>query len=380
MGKFYHRPPGGESWCDVILRLRSALDTISLHHAGRRVLIVGHQVVVLCLRYLMEGMDEESILAVDRAGDVANCGVTEYRPRSRRGRHDAAALQLHRAHRAGGHARHGRAGCADGRAMTPVTEALLRANPLPRHEGTQDKDARGRVLVVGGSLEVPGGALLAAVAALRAGAGKLQIGTCRSIAAHMGLAVPEALVLGLPETPLGGIAAEAAERVSSHADRVDALLLGPGMMDPDATAALVAAVLGATTCPGIVLDAEALCGLASQAGATRRHGGQVILTPHAGEMSRLLDVPREEVEAAPLPHARRAAAMLHSVVVMKGGETSVVTPQGESWHFSGGTVGLATSGSGDTLAGVIAGLLARGAAPLWAAIWGVSVAVPPAPS
>ncbi len=78
MGKFYHRPPGGESWCDVILRLRSALDTISLHHSGRRVLIVGHQVVVLCLRYLLEGMDEDGILEVDRAGDVANCSVTDY--------------------------------------------------------------------------------------------------------------------------------------------------------------------------------------------------------------------------------------------------------------------------------------------------------------
>ena len=78
MGKFYHRPPGGESWCDVILRLRSALDTISLHHGGRRVLVVGHQVVVLCMRYLLDGMDEDAILAVDRQGDVANCSVTEY--------------------------------------------------------------------------------------------------------------------------------------------------------------------------------------------------------------------------------------------------------------------------------------------------------------
>ena len=78
LGKFYHRPPGGESWCDVILRLRSLLDTMHLHYAGRRVLIVAHQVVVLCMRYLLEGMDEAGILAVDREGDVANCGITEY--------------------------------------------------------------------------------------------------------------------------------------------------------------------------------------------------------------------------------------------------------------------------------------------------------------
>jgi broad specificity phosphatase PhoE len=79
IGKFYHRPPGGESWCDVILRLRSALDTLSLHHADKRVLIVGHQVVVLCLRYLLERHDEAGVLAIDAEGDVANCGLTEYR-------------------------------------------------------------------------------------------------------------------------------------------------------------------------------------------------------------------------------------------------------------------------------------------------------------
>lgn len=81
VGKFYHRPPGGESWCDVILRLRSLLDTISLHHAqpGSRVLIVAHQVVVMCLRYLLENMSEEEVLAIDSDADVANCGVTEYR-------------------------------------------------------------------------------------------------------------------------------------------------------------------------------------------------------------------------------------------------------------------------------------------------------------
>jgi broad specificity phosphatase PhoE len=79
LGKFYHRPPGGESWCDVILRLRSAMDTIALHYGGRRVLIVAHQVVVLCLRYLIENLSEAQLLAIDRQGDVANCGVTEYR-------------------------------------------------------------------------------------------------------------------------------------------------------------------------------------------------------------------------------------------------------------------------------------------------------------
>lgn len=93
VGKFYHRPPCGESWCDVILRLRSALDTISLHYSDRRVLIVGHQVVVLCLRYLLEGLDEERILEIDRQADVANCGVTEYRFDPEQGSHGGLALK-----------------------------------------------------------------------------------------------------------------------------------------------------------------------------------------------------------------------------------------------------------------------------------------------
>lgn len=79
LGKFYHRPPGGESWCDVILRLRSLMDTVSLHYAGQRVMIFAHQVVVLCLRYIIENLDEAAILDIDRQADVANCGITEYR-------------------------------------------------------------------------------------------------------------------------------------------------------------------------------------------------------------------------------------------------------------------------------------------------------------
>jgi broad specificity phosphatase PhoE len=95
LGKFYHRPPGGESWCDVILRLRSALDTISLHHDGARVLIVAHQVVVLCLRYLLERMTEDQILRIDAEGDVANCAVTEYAFDERQGHAAGMVLQAY---------------------------------------------------------------------------------------------------------------------------------------------------------------------------------------------------------------------------------------------------------------------------------------------
>lgn len=79
LGKFYHRPPGGESWADVIFRLRALMDTVSLHYGGQRVMIVAHQVVVLCLRYVIENLTEAEILAIDRLGDVANCAITEYR-------------------------------------------------------------------------------------------------------------------------------------------------------------------------------------------------------------------------------------------------------------------------------------------------------------
>ncbi len=95
LGKFYHRPPGGESWCDVILRLRGALDTVALHHGGARVLVVAHQVVVLCMRYLVERMTEEQILAVDAEGDVVNCGVTEYAFDPGLGRAGGLSLRRH---------------------------------------------------------------------------------------------------------------------------------------------------------------------------------------------------------------------------------------------------------------------------------------------
>jgi broad specificity phosphatase PhoE len=78
LGKFYHRPPGGESWCDVILRLRSATEMISREYCGERVLLVCHSVVVLCMRYLLEHMTEEQILKIDRENEVANCSVTSY--------------------------------------------------------------------------------------------------------------------------------------------------------------------------------------------------------------------------------------------------------------------------------------------------------------
>ncbi len=95
MGKFYHRPPGGESWCDVILRLRSVIDTLTREYVGERVLIVCHSVVVLCFRYLFERLNEEEILAIDQRDEVANCAVTAYAFDPDAGRHGKLVRQLY---------------------------------------------------------------------------------------------------------------------------------------------------------------------------------------------------------------------------------------------------------------------------------------------
>ena len=92
LGKFYYRPPGGERWCDAILRLRSVFDQLQLRQAGERVLIVSHQVVVLCFRYLIEELDEARLLAIDAAGDVANCAITSYEA-SRQGERERLTLR-----------------------------------------------------------------------------------------------------------------------------------------------------------------------------------------------------------------------------------------------------------------------------------------------
>ena len=257
-------------------------------------------------------------------------------------------------------------------ATEPVTAVLLRGMPLPQHREGEDKNSRGRVLVIGGSTEVPGAAYLSGLAALRAGAGKLQIATVGSLAAHMALAMPEARVTGLAETPAGGIDPAEAARLAGRTAGVDAVVLGPGMLDGAAVTLLTRRLLEqAEGDPAFVLDAEALVGLRDCRPALHRHAGQLVMTPHAGEMAGLLGIPKPEVEADPLGVARRAAALLGAVVVMKGGCSFIVSPQGRAWSCSQGNVGLATSGSGDTLAGIIAALMARGAAPVVATLWGV---------
>ena len=253
----------------------------------------------------------------------------------------------------------------------PLTARLLRRWPLPRPDDDADKEERGRVLVVGSAPELPGAVILAATAALRAGAGKLQIATGASLAPVVGAATPEARVFGLAEVGGGGLAPAEAERIVARANAAQTLLVGPGLVDPAAVRELVERVIPRLDGPLVVLDAEAMMGLRSRPGLLHGLQGRAIVTPHAGEMAQLLGVDKDAVRAAPLETARRAAAEWRAVVALKGAETIVAGPDGRAYRNRTGNVGLATSGSGDTLSGIIAGLAARGAEPLQAAAWGV---------
>jgi ADP-dependent NAD(P)H-hydrate dehydratase len=256
--------------------------------------------------------------------------------------------------------------------MSPVrvTPEFLYKHPLPRHDQEGDKQSRGRVLVIAGSVETPGAALLAGLGALRAGAGILQIATCRSAAPLLAMTMPEAMVVGCPETQAGGIDPASAPRLTELGSGCHAVLIGPGMMDTAAVAELTSELLQSLDARTLVLDASAFA-TRSMAEIPAGHAGSIVVTPHSGEMAKFLHIPREDVDSDPLRAARQAAAILRAVVAMKGASTHVVSPDGEAWLCDNGSIGLATSGSGDTLAGILAGLLARGTQPTVATIWAV---------
>jgi hydroxyethylthiazole kinase-like uncharacterized protein yjeF len=254
-----------------------------------------------------------------------------------------------------------------------LTRSALRRFPLPQPDESSDKDERGRVLAIGGCAQVPGAMLLAGVAALRAGAGKLQLATVSPAATALGIAVPEALVVGLPQARSGEIAgARAGALLRDHAQEVDAILIGPGMTSDRSAHAVVAPLVGRmNTDATLVLDAAAILALRYEEAMLHSLTGRAVLTPHAGEMATLLDIDRSDVEADAPNAARVAAARFGAVVVLKGANSWIAEPNETLYHFKGGSVGLATSGSGDTLAGIVAGLAARGATALQATLWGV---------
>lgn len=259
--------------------------------------------------------------------------------------------------------------------MVNLDAAALRAWPLPMPSPAGDKEQRGHVLVLGGSREMPGAVILAASAALRAGAGKLTIATGASVAQLVALAIPEARVIGLAETPEGGFTSAAAQALAPLAGKIGAILIGPGMQDEAATAALVRALLPLLPETAAVLDANAMGILRNPDLAAPappfRFDTPVILTPHAGEMAHLSGASKEAIGADPVRHAANAARDWNAVVALKGARTIIAGPDGSMWQHEGGNIGLAISGSGDVLAGIIAGLAARGATLQQAACWGV---------
>ncbi|MDP8914290.1 MAG: NAD(P)H-hydrate dehydratase [Pseudomonadota bacterium] len=255
--------------------------------------------------------------------------------------------------------------------LKEVDADLLREMPLPHHPDDSDKEGRGRLLVIAGSRQLPGAALLAGVAALRAGAGKLQIATAESISVQLGIAVPEARVIPHRETTEGCVDESAIETIIDWAGKAQAVMIGCGLQHGPPLDNLLDALLACAAGIPLVLDAAVLGSLAPRAEALKAWQGGAIVLPHAGEMARLLECEADEVSADPEAAARRATQRFNVVAVMKGQHSYIVAPDGRAFRFSGGGVGLATSGSGDTLAGIVGGLAARGTDPLVAAIWGI---------
>ena len=256
-------------------------------------------------------------------------------------------------------------------AVETLDAALLERFPLPHHPEDSDKEDRGRVLVIGGSRELAGAALLAGIGALRAGAGKLQIATAESISVQIAVAVPEARVIPHKETHAGCVDEGAISDLVALASDAEAVTIGCGMQHGPPLEKLLDALLEQEAGGPLVLDAAVLGSLAARAGKLKAWKGGAIVLPHSGEMARLLECERDDIAADPLAAARRAAERFGVVAVLKGQFSHIVAPDGRAFRFKGGGVGLATSGSGDTLAGIVGGLCARGADPLTAALWGV---------
>ncbi len=254
------------------------------------------------------------------------------------------------------------------REPTLITPKVLRGIPLPVPGEGGDKEARGRVLVIGGGRETPGAVVLAGTAALRAGAGKLQVATGASNAALVAAALPEARVFALPETRAGKSSKAACAKLEEHLPKAQCICLGPGLIEDESVARFVEATLRLCRGVPVVLDAGAVACLGGGRGLLHALGGRAVVTPNAEELE---EVYGRESGGDPFGVARRAAEEFRAVVVLKGRETFVVSPDGAAYVNRAGCVGLATSGSGDVLAGVISGLVARGAEPAHAAAWGV---------
>jgi len=257
------------------------------------------------------------------------------------------------------------------RSVTRISDAMLRKWSLPEAHPKLGKEGRGDVLVIGGPRECPGAAMLAGIAALRAGAGRLQIAVARSVSELAAVHVPEARVIGLTENKRGELAPGCHRTLVREIEAASAILVGPGMTDERAALDLMRHCARVRPKSAVVVDAAALRIFAGRRPLSGQSGSEIIATPHPGEMAELWGVSRETVLKNPLQIARAAAEQLGVVVALKGAHTFIAAPDGTAFQNDAGNVGLGTSGSGDILSGVIAGLCARGADAMQAAVWGV---------
>jgi ADP-dependent NAD(P)H-hydrate dehydratase len=249
-----------------------------------------------------------------------------------------------------------------------VTPQLLREWALP--EPGSGKHGRGQVLVVGGTSTTPGAVLLSSEAALRAGAGKLTVAVVEVVARRLGVALPEALVAGLPGDDCGHPSLEAADPLVEEIEQADVALLGSGFTDPERSSRLLAEVVPRVS-TSLVVDALGTAYLTEHPTGLHHLDGRAVLTVNPSELGHVVGVDPDDVE--PGHHAAQVAAQSRMVVLCGGTEKHVATPKGEQWVVQGGGPGLGVSGSGDVQAGIVAGLLARGADPAQAAVWGAYV-------
>jgi ADP-dependent NAD(P)H-hydrate dehydratase len=241
-----------------------------------------------------------------------------------------------------------------------VTPSLLRDWRLESAEGS--KHERGRVVVVGGASRTPGAVRLAGMAALRAGAGHLTVGVAESVASALAVVFPEAGVIALPQNHRGSVSAEAAAVIGEDLTAADVVVIGPGLDDAERTAELVVSLLPSIGPDAhLLLDAFALGELAHWH-QNHQLPAKLILTPNSTEAELLLERPLGEEES----DGRELASRYRATVCCQGLITAV---DGRQWRVGAGHGGLATSGSGDVLAGAIAGLLGRATEPAQACCW-----------
>ena len=177
----------------------------------------------------------------------------------------------------------------------PLDRKALEAHPLPP-VADGDKETKGRILVIAGSRDVPGAAMLTATSAMRVGAGKLRIATIESAAPYLGVSMPEAMVVGLPEDEKGGFSADAVAKIREDAANSDAVVAGPGMASGEVCTLISEALLGCA--PTLVLDAALLHSLADVRDREPRRAKMPVLLPHSGELASLLDCDEEAIGIA----------------------------------------------------------------------------------